>query len=118
MARQYSSISQETTLTADLSASTSSVTVNVQSAANLMGGITLTGGDTFTVVVDPDTANEEIMYATAVVGSALTVTRAQDSTTVKSHATGAKIRHMAIGEDFRLAEESSQRNHCSTRSNW
>jgi hypothetical protein len=43
MARQYSSISQETTLTADLSASTSSVTVNVQSggAANLMGGITL-----------------------------------------------------------------------------
>jgi hypothetical protein len=104
MARQYSSISQETTLTADLSASTSSVTVNVQSAANLMGGITLTGGDTFTVVVDPDTANEEIMYATAVVGSALTVTRAQDSTTVKSHATGAKIRHMAIGEDFRLAE--------------
>jgi hypothetical protein len=104
MARQYSSISQETTLTADLSASTSSVTVNVQSAANLMGGITLTGGDTFTVVVDPDTANEEIMYATAVVGSALTVTRAQDSTTAKSHATGAKIRHMAIGEDFRLAE--------------
>lgn len=69
-----------------------------------MGGITLTGGDTFTVVVDPDTANEEIMYATAVVGSALTVTRAQDNTTAKSHATGAKIRHMAIGEDFRLAE--------------
>jgi hypothetical protein len=44
MARQYSSISQETTLVADLSASTSSVTVNVQSggAANLMGGISLT----------------------------------------------------------------------------
>lgn len=105
MARQYSSISQETTLTADLSASTSSVTVNVQSAANLMGGITLAGGDTFTVVVDPDTANEEILSVTAVIGSALTVTRAQDSTTAKSHATGAKIRHMAIGQDFRLAEE-------------
>lgn len=104
MARQYSSISQETSLTADLSASTSAVTVNVQSAANLMGGITLTGGDTFTVVIDPDTANEEIVYVTSLVGNALTVTRAQDSTTVKSHATGAKIRHMAIGEDFRLAE--------------
>jgi hypothetical protein len=69
-----------------------------------MGGITLSPGDTFTVVVDPETANEEILYVTSVVGNALTVTRAQDSTTVKSHATGAKIRHMAIGEDFRLAE--------------
>jgi hypothetical protein len=106
MARQYSSISQETTLVADLSASTSSVTVNVQSggAANLMGGISLSPGDTFTAVIDPDTANEEIVYVTAVVGDALTVTRAQDSTTAKSHVTGAKIRHMAIGEDFRLAE--------------
>ena len=105
MARQYSSISQETSLTADLSASTSAVTVNVQSAANLMGGITLTGGDTFTVVIDPDTANEEIVYVTSVVGNALTVTRAQDSTTAKSHATGAKIRHMATGADFTIAEQ-------------
>ena len=105
MARQYSSISQETTLTADINASTSTVTVNVQSAPNLMGGITLTGGDTFTVVIDPDTANEEIIYVTSVAGNALTVTRAQDSTTAKTHAAGAKIRHMAIGEDFRLAEE-------------
>ena len=105
MARQYSSISQETTLTADLSASTSSLTVNVQSAANLMGGVTLAGGDTFTLVVDPDTANEEIVSATSVAGNAITITRAQDSTTIKAHTTGAKIRHMAIGQDFRLAEE-------------
>ncbi|ANH49516.1 hypothetical protein uvFWCGRAMDCOMC455_037 [Freshwater phage uvFW-CGR-AMD-COM-C455] len=105
MARQYSSISQETTLTADLSASTSSLTVNVQSAANLMGGVTLTGGDTFTLVVDPDTANEEIVFGTSVAGNAITITRAQDSTTIKAHTTGAKIRHMAIGQDFRLAEE-------------
>jgi len=105
MARQYSSISQETTLTADLTASTSSLTVNVQSAANLMGGVTLAGGDTFTLVVDPDTANEEIVSATSVAGNAITITRAQDSTTIKAHSTGAKIRHMAIGQDFRLAEE-------------
>lgn len=105
MARQYSSISQETTLTADLSASTSSLTVNVQSAANLMGGVTLAGGDTFTLVIDPDTANEEIVSATSVAGNAITITRAQDSTTIKAHTTGAKIRHMAIGQDFRLAEE-------------
>jgi len=105
MARQYSSISQETTLTADLTASTSSLTVNVQSAANLMGGVTLSSGDTFTLVVDPDTANEEIVSATSVAGNAITITRAQDSTTIKAHSTGAKIRHMAIGQDFRLAEE-------------
>jgi len=105
MARQYSSISQETTLTADLTASTSSLTVNVQSAPNLMGGVTLSSGDTFTLVVDPDTANEEIVSATSVAGNAITITRAQDSTTIKAHSTGAKIRHMAIGQDFRLAEE-------------
>lgn len=104
MARQYSSISQETTLTADLTASTSSLTVNVQSAANLMGGVTLSSGDTFTLVVDPDTANEEILSATSVAGNAITITRAQDSTTIKAHTTGAKIRHMATGADFTIAE--------------
>jgi hypothetical protein len=107
MARQYSSISQESTLAAGINNSTSTVTVNLQSggALSLMGGVTLAGGDTFTVVIDPDTANEEIVYVTSVATDALTVIREQDSTTVKAHAAGAKIRHMAIGEDFRLAEE-------------
>ena len=77
MARQYSSISQESTLAAGINNSTSTVTVNLQSggALSLMGGVTLAGGDTFTVVIDPDTANEEIVYVTSVATDALTVIR-------------------------------------------
>jgi hypothetical protein len=102
MARKYTSTSQETTLSADLSIGGTSCTV--VSGTNLMGGVTLSG-DTFTVVIEPETANEEIVYVTAVATNTLTITRAQDSTTAKAHSAGSKVRHMAIGEDFRLAED-------------
>lgn len=105
MARQYSSISQETTLSANLTNSTSATSVVVASATNLLGGVTLSPGDTFTVVIDPDTANEEIVYVTSVAGNTLTVERAQDSTSALTHAVGAKARHMAIAADFTIAEQ-------------
>jgi hypothetical protein len=105
MARQYSSISQETTLSANLTNSTSATSVVVASATNLLGGVTLSPGDTFTVVIDPDTANEEIVYVTSVAGNTLTVERAQDATSALTHAVGAKVRHMAIGADFTIAEQ-------------
>jgi hypothetical protein len=105
MARQYSSISQETTLSANLTNSTSATSVVVASATNLLGGVTLSPGDTFTVVIDPDTANEEIVYVTSVAGNTLTVERAQDATSALTHAVGAKARHMAIAADFIIAEQ-------------
>jgi hypothetical protein len=105
MARQYSSISQETTLSANLTNSTSATNVVVASATNLLGGVTLSPGDTFTIVIDPDTANEEICYVTNVTGTTLTVERAQDSTSALTHSVGAKVRHMAIGADFTIAEQ-------------
>ena len=103
MSRKYTSISQETTLSADLT--DSSTTMQVVSGTNLMGGVTLTGGDTFTVVIEPETANEEIVFVTGVSTNTLTITRAIDSTTAKAHSAGSKVRHMAIGQDFRLAED-------------
>jgi hypothetical protein len=105
MARQYSSISQETTLSANLTNSTSATNVVVASATNLLGGVTLSPGDTFTIVIDPDTANEEICYVTSVAGTTLTVERAQDATSALTHAVGAKVRHMAIAADFTIAEQ-------------
>lgn len=106
--RQYSSRSQQTTLTAPLSASATSMTV--VNATTLLGGQTIPGGRTFTLVIDPDTSLEEIVDATVVSGNTITITRAIDGSVAQEHSTGAIVRHMAIGRDFRdanLHEEST-----------
>lgn len=101
--RKYSSRSQQTTLT---SAVSSGVTIlPVANATAVMGGATLTTGQTFTIVIDPDTALEEICEVTFVAGNNLTVTRAIDmaGATAQDHSSGAVIRHMIIGRDLREA---------------
>lgn len=103
--RKYSSRSQQTTLTAAVTAGAGSITV--QSATTLLGGATVPNGTTFTVVIDPDTALEEIVDVTAVSGTApatLTITRGvENNGTGSAHSAGAVVRHMAIGRDFREA---------------
>ena len=99
--RKYTSRSQQTTLS---SAVTSGATViPVVAATTLLGGATVSTGQTFTVVIDPDTALEEVIDVTAVSGSNLTVTRAIDGSSAQDHAAGAVIRHMIIGRDLREA---------------
>jgi hypothetical protein len=104
--RKYSSTSQETTLTSALSSGASTMVVGSSTA--LLGGITLATGETFTVVIDPDTALEEIVdvIPPSSTGSlTLTITRGTgvDGTSAIAHSAGAKVRHMAIGRDFREA---------------
>jgi hypothetical protein len=81
----------------------------VGSATALLSG-TIPGNtsplETFTVVIDPDTALEEIVdvtYPSTPDSNTLTVVRAIDGTTAIAHSAGAKIRHMASGRDFREA---------------
>lgn len=59
----------------------------------------------FTVVIDPNTALEEVVTVTAAVGTQWTVLRAQDGTSALPHSTGAAVRHMATARDFREAQE-------------
>jgi hypothetical protein len=99
--RNYSSRSQQTTLTGAVTSGTTSVTVVSGSA--LLGGVTIPGGTTFTLVIDPDTAIEEIVDATAVSTNTFTITRAIDGSSAQAHSAGAVVRHMAIGRDFREA---------------
>jgi hypothetical protein len=101
--RKYSSRSQQTTLTGALTSSGTSATVVSGSA--LLGGTTITAGETFTVVIDPDTALEEIVDVTAVSTNTLTITRAIDQSTGQAHSAGAVVRHMAIGRDYREANQ-------------
>jgi len=109
--RRYSSRSQQTSLTSGINASTT--TMIVGSAANLLGGVdgsTISSTATFTVVIDPDTALEEIVDITGVSGNTLTIVRAIDTTpaTGQAHSAGAVIRHMAIGRDFREANAHTE----------
>ena len=101
--RNYSSRSQQTTLTSAVTAGSSSMVV--VSGAALLGGQSIPGGTTFTIVLDPDTAIEEIVDATAASGNTFTITRAVDGSSAQNHSAGAVVRHMAIGRDYREANQ-------------
>jgi len=97
--RKYSSRAQQTTLSSGITSG--DVTMTVGSGANLMGGKTPAVGETYTVVIDPDTALEEIVdvsnYAS---GNTLTIARGIDGSTAVAHSAGAIVRHMVIGRDL------------------
>jgi len=99
--RKYSSRSQQTTLSAALTSSGTSATV--VSGSGLLGGVTISAGELFTVVIDPDTALEEIVDVSAVSTNTLTIVRGVDGSTGQAHSAGAVVRHMAIGRDYREA---------------
>lgn len=109
--RVYSSISQDTTLASGgISAVATSMTVATGTGNSLMGGIVLTAGDIFTVALDPDTVNEEIVYITAQSSDTFTITRAQAGTSGVVHATGATVRHVLSSADltyFRVGVETA-----------
>ena len=97
--RKYSSRAQQTTLASGITSG--DVTMTVVSGSNLMGGKTPAVGETYTVVIDPDTSTEEIVdvsnYAS---GNTLTIARAIDGSTGVAHSAGAIVRHMVIGRDL------------------
>jgi trimeric autotransporter adhesin len=104
MSRKYSSVSLETEVVGSLT--TSATSVVVANATNLLGGInpaSITSTDDFIIVINPETSSEEIVRVTAVTSNTLTVVRGYDGSTGKTHTSGAKVRHMAIGEDMRDA---------------
>ena len=99
--RKYSSRSQQSTLSGALTSS--ATTTTVVSGSALLGGITISAGEIFTVVIDPDTALEEIVDVSAVSTNTLTIVRGKDGSTGVAHSAGAVVRHMAIGRDYREA---------------
>ena len=104
--RKYSSRSQQTTLTATVNPG--DATINVVSGSALLGGVTLSAGETFTIVINPDTALEEIVdiysaVGNPVSGNILSIARNIDGSTTQQHSAGAVVRHMAIGRDYREA---------------
>ena len=116
--RKYSSRAQQSTLTSGITSG--DVTMTVGNGANLMGGKTPAVGETYTVVIDPDTALEEIVdvsnYAS---GNTLTIARGRDGSTGVAHSAGAVVRHMVIGRDLSEANthiEGTLAQHAATTS--
>jgi hypothetical protein len=102
--RKYSSRSQQTTLASAITASDTSMTV--VAGSQLMGGKTPSSTEYYTVVIDPDTALEEIVdvknYSS---GNTLTIERGKDGSTGVAHSAGAVVRHMVIGRDLQEAND-------------
>jgi len=80
---------------------------SVGAATALLGGVTLDAGnvDIFTVAIDHDTINEEIVYITAVSGDTFTISRGQAGTGTPgvsgiTHTAGASIKHVLTSSDL------------------
>lgn len=102
MIREYSSISVETTLSAQMTAIQTTLNVASGTGAALLGGVTLSPAGTyqFTLAIDPDTTNEEIVFATANSGDTFTISRGEAGSTAITHSAGATVRHVLTSDDL------------------
>lgn len=107
MTRKFSSISVETTLAAQISSSVTTMTVATGTGSALLGGVTLAPGnvDQFTVALDPDTQNEEIVFITANPATdTFTIVRGGAGTSQVTHSAGATVKHVLTSDDLNAFE--------------
>lgn len=89
--RQYSSTATAKTLSA-ITSDTLTVSPNITTLPTVYP---------YTLVIDPDTASEEIVTVRGLNGGAvLNITRGQDGTSSTSHSAGAVIKHMITPRDM------------------
>ena len=108
MTREYSSISVETTLNSGVNTTATNLVLPSSAAVTaLLGGVSLapSNADIFTVALDHDTINEEIVYVTAVSGDTLTISRGQAGTGTPgvsgiAHSAGASVKHVMTSDDL------------------
>ena len=103
MTSYYSSTSIETTLQSAITTSgATSMTVASGTGTALMGGVTLGVGnvDVFTVAIDVDTINEEIVFITNQSTDTMTIVRGQAGTSPTTHSAGASVKHVLSSYDL------------------
>jgi hypothetical protein len=91
-ARYYSSTAVTTTLASSIGSSDTSLQVASSSG--------FPSSYPFTLLLEKDSANEEIVTVTALVGSAYTVTRGVDGTSARAHSAGTSVEHGVSALDF------------------
>jgi hypothetical protein len=84
------------------------MTVAAGTGSALLGGVTLAAGnvDQFTVALDPDTTNEEIVFITAVSSDTFTIVRARAGTSGVQHSAGATVKHVLTSDDLNAFKAS------------
>jgi len=102
--RRFSSISVETTLASGISNSATSMTVASGTGNALIQGSGFVNGDQFTVAIDVDTANEEIVFVTVQSSDTFTITRGQAGSSAISHSAGASVKHVLTSDDLNAFE--------------
>ena len=106
--RKYQSRAQKTTLASTLDAGATSMTVN---SGPTLAVSAVPNGQTYTVVIDPDTSLEEIVDITNwSSGNTFTIARGVDGSSDVAHSAGAEVRHMTIGRDYREANEHIEKS--------
>lgn len=103
-ARYYSSTAVSTTLAASIGASDTSL--QVASDAGFPSSFP------FSLVLEKDSANEEIVTVTALVGAAYTITRGVDGTSGRTHSAATSVEHALIALDM-----TDFRNHQAAAAN-
>lgn len=90
--RHYSSTAQRTTLASPCTDVATSLIVNA--------AVGYPASYPYTLILDADTVNEEVISVTNRSGTTLTVSRGQDGTTAVAHTAGADVRHGVSARDF------------------
>jgi hypothetical protein len=103
MTSKYSSTSVETTLQNAITTSgATSMVVSSGTGSALMGGVTLGASnvDVFTVAIDVDTINEEIVFITNQSSDTMTIVRGRAGTSAVTHSAGASVKHVLTSYDL------------------
>jgi hypothetical protein len=103
MTSKYSSTSIETTLQNAIATSgATTMVVATGTGSALMGGVSLAAGnvDVFTVAIDVDTINEEIVFITNVASDTMTIVRGRAGTSAVTHTAGASVKHVLSSYDL------------------
>ena len=94
--RYYSAIAQDTQLTG-----------SITSLATSMAVASTTGFPTnfpFVLAVDYNTASEELVLVTSLIGLTLSITRGFNGSTAAAHGVGAVVRHVIVAQDLTDAQ--------------
>jgi len=103
MTSKYSSTSVETTLQNAITTSgATSMVVSSGTGSALMGGVTLGASnvDVFTVAIDVDTINEEIVFITNQNSDTMTIVRGRAGSSAVTHSAGATVKHVLSSYDL------------------
>jgi hypothetical protein len=81
--------------------------VSTGTGTALMGGVTLGAGnvDVFTVAIDVDTINEEVVFITNQTSDTMTIVRGQAGTSAVTHTAGASVKHVLTSYDLTNFED-------------